>query len=450
MSNRVDRAKWEERLRALGLNGKLPAGLTERVVEAAQKRPTGERYMLADGKVPGLALAVYPDGAASYVLQVRTRAGIARRCGLGSAASVALDAARAEATRLRAVVVAGGDPVEQKRTARIEAQSAQRSTVRAYLEDVYEPHNLRHRKNRNGAIAKAHILASWAPLLDVPLAAVTREAIEKVLADRKAATRSDGSRKVKDGTLLRDWNPFRAMLADAVDRGYLAALPVVRRPKPIRGLRDEPRVRWLGENDTEEEVARTEGERVRFFRALDAFQSDEPGGGAFMRCAVRLALNTGIRRGELVRLRDDMVKRGPDRLELPAAITKSNKARKVYLNAAALEALKAWREVRSTLKVQGIGGQLFPGDGKPEEVAERWEDRITQREFPRLCAEAQITGLTFHGLRHTHAALLVKAGVPLIEVRDALGHASIVTTERHYAHLAPSAVQRSVQALRVV
>jgi len=40
--------------------------------------------------------------------------------------------------------------------------------------------------------------------------------------------------------------------------------------------------------------------------------------------------------------------------------------------------------------------------------------------------------------------------VPLIEVRDALGHSSIVTTEKHYAHLAPSAVQRSVQALRVM
>ena len=72
------------------------------------------------------------------------------------------------------------------------------------------------------------------------------------------------------------------------------------------------------------------------------------------------------------------------------------------------------------------------------------------RKSLRLCAQAGVTGLTFHSLRHTFAALLVKAGVPLIEVRNACGHASIVTTEKHYAHLSPSAVQKSVQALRVM
>lgn len=449
MGNRIDREKRDARLRSLGLNGKLPEALTERVVEAAQRRPTGERYMLADGKVPGLALAVYPDGAASYVLQVRTHAGLFRKCGLGSAAVVPLEAARAEAEKLRAHVKDGGDPVEEKRAARREAKAAEASTVRRYLLDVYAPKKLALRKGRNGEIAKAHILAAWEPLLDVPLASVTRDAIEKVLADRKAGT--NGARKVKAGTLLRCWNPFRAMLADAVDRGHLDKLPLPRRPEPLRGLQDEPRIRWLGENDTDAELASGDGERGRFFRALDAFQSDEPGGGDFLRCAVRLSLNTGMRRGEIVRLTDAMVKRGPDRLELPAEICKTGKARKVYLNPDALEALKAWREVRKTLKVESIGGELFPGDGKdPNLVAERWEDRITQREFPRLCTEAGISGLTFHALRHTFAALLVKAAVPLIEVRDALGHSSIVTTEKFYAHLAPSAVQRSVQALRVV
>src|SRR5205807_406040 len=125
-----------------------------------------------------------------------------------------------------------------------------------------------------------------------------------------------------------------------------------------------------------------------------------------------------------------------------------------FLNVDALAAIERWREVRKSLKVQSIRGELFPGGGKPEDtpelVAERWEDRVTAREFPELCEQAGVTGLTFHSLRHTFAALLVKAGVPLIEVRDACGHASIVTTEKFYAHLAPSAVQRSVQALRVV
>lgn len=51
-----------------------------------------------------------------------------------------------------------------------------------------------------------------------------------------------------------------------------------------------------------------------------------------------------------------------------------------------------------------------------------------------------------HDLRHTCAAWLVSAGVPLTEVRDLLGHSTIRMTER-YAHLAPERVRAAVAAL---
>ena len=54
--------------------------------------------------------------------------------------------------------------------------------------------------------------------------------------------------------------------------------------------------------------------------------------------------------------------------------------------------------------------------------------------------------LIFHDLRHTCAAWLVTAGIPLPEVRDLLGHASITMTER-YAHLAPHRVRSAVAVL---
>ena len=42
-----------------------------------------------------------------------------------------------------------------------------------------------------------------------------------------------------------------------------------------------------------------------------------------------------------------------------------------------------------------------------------------------------MTDLRWHDLRHEYASRLVERGVPLAQVRDLLGHASIVTTERY-------------------
>jgi len=74
---------------------------------------------------------------------------------------------------------------------------------------------------------------------------------------------------------VRDWGAFRAMLADAVDRGHLAAIPMARRPEPIRKLQGNKRVRYLGQRDTDEERAAGKGEEVRFGKALAAFASHQ-------------------------------------------------------------------------------------------------------------------------------------------------------------------------------
>jgi integrase len=41
----------------------------------------------------------------------------------------------------------------------------------------------------------------------------------------------------------------------------------------------------------------------------------------------------------------------------------------------------------------------------------------------------------FHDLRHTHAALLISAGVPMKAIQERLGHSSIVMTMDRYGHL---------------
>ena len=53
----------------------------------------------------------------------------------------------------------------------------------------------------------------------------------------------------------------------------------------------------------------------------------------------------------------------------------------------------------------------------------------------RLCKRAGVPTISIHGLRHTHASLLLFAGVSVASVAKRLGHASINTTEKTYLHI---------------
>lgn len=53
----------------------------------------------------------------------------------------------------------------------------------------------------------------------------------------------------------------------------------------------------------------------------------------------------------------------------------------------------------------------------------------------RHCKKTDIPIITIHGLRHTHASLLLFAGVSIASVAKRLGHSSMNTTERTYLHI---------------
>ena len=53
----------------------------------------------------------------------------------------------------------------------------------------------------------------------------------------------------------------------------------------------------------------------------------------------------------------------------------------------------------------------------------------------RHCTAAGIPNITIHGLRHTHASILLFAGVSIASVARRLGHASMTTTQKTYLHI---------------
>ncbi|SEQ29736.1 Site-specific recombinase XerD [Lachnospiraceae bacterium RM5] len=53
----------------------------------------------------------------------------------------------------------------------------------------------------------------------------------------------------------------------------------------------------------------------------------------------------------------------------------------------------------------------------------------------RHCKKAGISIISIHGLRHTHASLLLFAGVSIASVARRLGHSNITTTQKTYLHI---------------
>jgi integrase len=198
-------------------------------------------------------------------------------------------------------------------------------------------------------------------------------------------------------------------------------------PNPVQGRRlrePEGRVRWLRRNEAEQLIQAAETERQ----------------APHLADFIRLALHTGMRRGELLGLTWDRVDLDAGLVRLDAAHTKTARRRSVPINRAARAALAtrlSWRDANCK-EAPWVFCRIRKG--KPERIAN------IKRAFASACRRAGIEDFTPHDLRHTCAAWLVSAGVPLTEVRDLLGHSTIRMTER-YAHLAPERVRAAVEIL---
>jgi integrase len=82
------------------------------------------------------------------------------------------------------------------------------------------------------------------------------------------------------------------------------------------------------------------------------------------------------------------------------------------------------------------------GLGKPLQAS-----NLGQREYAALIKGAKVRPITFHGLRHTCATLLLQAGTPVHVVSERLGHAKVSMTMEVYAHVLPDMQQQAATAL---
>lgn len=84
---------------------------------------------------------------------------------------------------------------------------------------------------------------------------------------------------------------------------------------------------------------------------------------------------------------------------------------------------------------------------KPYQPKGKGKRRVHAGPLHRIAGKAGIEGITLHTFRHTHASLLIFAGVDIKTVSRRLGHENIRITLQTYGHLLPGQDERAAAAI---
>ncbi|KRK93064.1 site-specific integrase [Companilactobacillus futsaii] len=74
-------------------------------------------------------------------------------------------------------------------------------------------------------------------------------------------------------------------------------------------------------------------------------------------------------------------------------------------------------------------------ENEPIFVKQRVFNSTVNNRLTVLCKRAEVPVITVHGLRHTHASILLFAGVSIASVARRLGHSNMTTTQETYLHI---------------
>lgn len=205
------------------------------------------------------------------------------------------------------------------------------------------------------------------------------------------------AKHITNTTVNRDIEVLRKMFNIAIDNGWLNKNPC----NHVKKLREDNKIeRYL-----------TPDEEIRLLNACI-------GGYSYVKPIVQFALNTGMRKGEILGLKWKCINFHDKKITLLE--TKNGKKRDVPINSVVFSILK---------------------DAKTKKCCEYvFANPLTKTRFSDLkkawctvCKVADVKNFRFHDLRHTAATRMVGSGVPINMAKEILGHSDIRTTMR-YAH----------------
>ena len=208
--------------------------------------------------------------------------------------------------------------------------------------------------------------------------------------------------KVGSASINRELSTLKHMYTMAIQWGYVSQNPA----KKVKLLKEPPgRVRYL----SKEEIG----------KLLDACNES-------LKPIVITALNTGMRRGEIMELRWENV----DLKERIIHIidSKNNQSRMLPINNTLYDVLK---------QLPKENERVFGSNGLPRSITNA---------FRKAVKKVEIKDFRFHDLRHTFASYLAMSGCNLRTIQELLGHKNFQMTLR-YAHLSQANLRDAVQRL---
>jgi integrase len=385
--------------------------------------PEGKDIDIYDDRQRGFVLRVRKSGRHSYRVHY-ARGRWMTICRVGDLSPTE---ARVEAKAIIGAAAKGNDPAASKRRAKA-------ATLRDYLNNVYEPY-LESRGKRGSATVKRLLSCFGDDLGRRRLPEITPWLVDKWRTGYLKNGRTTA-------TINREVGALKSALNRAVEWGIIDQNPIAT-VKPLKvdrhgvvrylSLDEETRLRQaLVDREAEARKAR---ESANAWRQARGYKT-KPDYGAYtdyLRPLVLLAINTGLRRGELFNLKWRDVDMDRQTLVVRGIGAKSGQTRYVPLNPEAVEVLKTWRDCTNGT------GHVFAGDDgrRLVDVKKAWAG---------LLKRSGIAGFRFHDIRHHFASQLVMRGVDLNTVRDLLGHANLNMTLR-YAHLSPDHKAEAVNKL---
>lgn len=403
---------------------------------------SGKVFRVWDTGIPGFHVRVSPTGSKSFVLRYHNK-GRNLDYTIGRYGDVTPAQARQKAVKLRGQARGEGiDLLADRRLQKEAEEQALRQRKRDALNTLGNFYDRRY-----GAWAKTNLKTDreidrllgkdFAFLRNRKLIEITPWVVTSWVRKSKEAGLSNAS-------INRRITVLKSILSKAVEWEVIETSPLagMKREKVdalarVRYLDAEEESRLRSALDDRQTKQRTERENFNEWRKARKKSVYPEFSGEFsdyLKPLVLIAMNTGMRRGELFDLRWEDVNTQKSFLTVRGWSNKTGRTRHIPLNTEACQVFVGWREISQHTAL------VFPSPrtgGRLDNINSSWAG---------LMEAADITNFRFHDLRHHFASRLVMEGVDLNTARELLGHTSIETTLR-YAHLAPEHKAAAVEAI---